>query len=259
DNYIDDACVTPGEKAGFGMLFERVLQGQGGFPAGRRAEQVRDLVGLIEASYPRGEYPEVYLSLQAIHRAQMESVSRQGPTTDSSAEKTLRVTIAKGGSSVLADAYLIRGCLSPEQADFMFGYGVLLQLMDDIQDLSDDLAKAHNTILTERSAAGPLDDIASRLWCFASKHLLSQPGPAGACPERVKRLIRENCRRILFHAVALNPDFYSERFVAMLESCCPFNFSFLRALAKSLVDERMRILSTLMRTHQISSIFGLMD
>lgn len=259
DNYLDDSSVPRPAKASFGVWLARVLQGQSSLSTSTRAEQVRRLVGLIEADYPRREYPGVYLSLQAIHRAQTESVRQQGQGEFSVGSELERITITKGGTSVLTDAYLVRGHLTLEQADFMFGYGVLLQLMDDIQDLPDDLARGHNTIATEHAAVGSLDAMVSRLWCFAVKRLGGEPGSDAISPEPVNRLILGNCKRILFHTIALKPEFCSKRFVAMLEGYSPFSFDFLRARAKSLVGEWERVVSSLMRTHHVSSFFELMD
>ncbi|HVV71504.1 MAG TPA: hypothetical protein VHI52_08405, partial [Verrucomicrobiae bacterium] len=128
------------------------------------------------------------------------------------------------------------------------------QLMDDIQDLPEDRAKAHRTIMAEQIAVGPLDDMASRLWCLAGG-LLRERGLSGMGSESILCLIQENCKRILFHAVALRPDFYTEKFVAMLESHCPFSFAYLRELSAFLMKERTRILST----RRVCSIFDLID
>ena len=42
------------------------------------------------------------------------------------------------GGAVLTDGYLAAGSLSREQAPFVSGWGVLLQLADDLQDVRQD-------------------------------------------------------------------------------------------------------------------------
>jgi hypothetical protein len=62
---------------------------------------------------------------------------------DSYEKDILAMSIEKGGSSVLADAYLINGTLTEKEATFFFGYGVLLQICDDLQDGKKDLQEQH--------------------------------------------------------------------------------------------------------------------
>lgn len=64
------------------------------------------------------------------------------------ADHVLALSVAKGGASLLADGYLVRGELGPGEAELCFGYGVFLQLLDDLQDVAADEAR--------RSAALPL-------------------------------------------------------------------------------------------------------
>ena len=259
DNYLDDPLVGAGAKTEFGHWLTSRLEGSEGGLSDSRAVQVGDLIGLIESDYPRDLYPEVYLSLQAIHNAQMASLRQQGPNEIVGTQQLLRVTFAKGGASVLADAYLIRGHLSTQEADFMFGYGVLLQLMDDLQDLPDDLVKKHSTMLTQCATRGTLDEVVSKLWCFVTNQLRCPRGFAAAQGVGITRLIQANCKLILLQAVARDSHFYTNGFLAKLESHSPFRFEFLREREKSFAEERKRVVSTVCRTHQIGSILELLD
>lgn len=54
----------------------------------------------------------------------------------------------KGGTSVLADGYLVNGDMTEEDALFAFGLGVALQLVDDLQDTSRDIAVNQHTLFT---------------------------------------------------------------------------------------------------------------
>jgi hypothetical protein len=150
DNYLDDPRIPKSSKAAFGDWLGRRLAGAGCPAPDARAMQVSRLVGFIERCFSREDYPEVYLSLLAIHRAQMASLRQQQAGGDADEETLLTITVEKGGTSVLADGFLVRGELSEAEADFMFGYGVMLQLMDDLRDLPNDVANRHATVFTSR-------------------------------------------------------------------------------------------------------------
>ena len=69
------------------------------------------LVRLIEEQYPRARYPQVFECLLAIHRAQEESIAQLRSRSHFGDAEVLRMSCAKGGSSVLADACLAHGGL----------------------------------------------------------------------------------------------------------------------------------------------------
>src|SRR5579863_5417575 len=89
----------------------------------------------------------------AIHGAQSASV-RQMDARGCGDDELLRITCGKGGTSVLADAYLARGELTAEEAEFGFTWGVLLQLGDDLQDVGEDLERGSETLFTRAVRAG---------------------------------------------------------------------------------------------------------
>jgi hypothetical protein len=96
------------------------------------------LIRMIEEEYPRPIFPDVHASLRAIHRAQIESLRLHDAPDHDYESELLPLTITKGGTSVLADGYLVTGDLSSSHAEAVFGYGVLLQLIDDLQDVDED-------------------------------------------------------------------------------------------------------------------------
>ena len=60
----------------------------------------------------------------------------------------LPISFFKGGSAVLAYAFLVKGNLSKEEMEFSFEYGVFLQLLDDLQDTIEDKVEGHQTIFS---------------------------------------------------------------------------------------------------------------
>jgi hypothetical protein len=159
DNYLDDAAVPRARKLTFSEQFRRRLAGENLTASNSREETIWRLVSLIESGYERAEYPEAYASLLAIHRSQEESIRllhKRDPCD------VLPVVFAKGGASVLADAYLAAGRLTDAEARFAFDWGVLLQLGDDLQDVREDSGNGLRTVFSTAAANGPLDALTNR-------------------------------------------------------------------------------------------------
>ena len=126
DNFLDRDDIFAEEKLRFSERFRSRLRGEVIPAQDYREAALWSLVRLIEEQYPRAGYPQVFDCLLAIHRAQEESLTQQG--TGNHLDGLLRVSCAKGGTSVLADGCLARGWLSAEESRFCFEWGVLLQL-----------------------------------------------------------------------------------------------------------------------------------
>ena len=61
------------------------------------------------------------------------------------------ISIYKGGLSVLIDRFFINLKMTEEEILFYFGFGFLLQLCDDLQDIGEDLSLIHISEPTRRS------------------------------------------------------------------------------------------------------------
>ena len=155
DNLLDAPALTRGEKIRFNSALASLLDGNGdrvdpadlrGFPA---------LLEMIEEEYPRGTSPDVYRSLCAIHRAQQGSLILHGSAPDRPESFLQSLTIEKGGASVVVDGVLVSGALAPGALHAFFGYGVVLQFIDDLQDIPDDAAAGHSTMFTRLCREGP--------------------------------------------------------------------------------------------------------
>jgi len=259
DNCLDDLRLARGAKIAFGDWLALRLAGLKAPPPDLHAEQVSRLVGMIERLYPRAEFPEVYLCLQAIHQAQMNSLDQQDAARTWDEPSLLNLSIAKGGTSVLADACLVRGSLAEDAAEFMFAYGVLLQFMDDLQDLRDDLANGHMTLFTRQTRLGTLDQVTARLWAFTQEVLWNFSRFAPAQSDSVKSLIQANLRLLLLQAVAGNQQFYTPVFVAALEAVSPVRFSYLARQQKTLAGRYSQVSASLRQSRRIDSLFEMLD
>ena len=229
DNCLDHPELSTEEKLLFSERFRQRLCGERPAAHNQREAAVWTMVQLIEEQYPRPCYPQVFDSLLAIHRAQEQSIAQihHGGRVDHS--EVLRISCAKGGTSVLADACLAQPLLTPEESQFSFLWGVLLQLGDDLQDVREDLRRGSATLFT-RAAAGEnlLDSLVVQLLNFnglVADRMDRLPNGTAT----LKDLLHMSWRSLILMAVADAQLFFSRAFLAELEPSSPFRFDFLRA------------------------------
>jgi len=237
DNFLDRVDVTGAEKRRFSERFRERLQGETVVAENGREAALWALVELIEGQYARAEYPQVYACLLAIHRAQEGSVAQVKDGVDRAEAEVLRISCAKGGSSVLADACLAHGWLSEAESRFAFEWGVLLQLGDDLQDVREDLEHGSVTLFSRAAAMGePLDGLATQLLSF-SEQVGERMEELEHGSAMLKNLLRMSWRSLIVGAVADSRAYFSEGFVEEMERSSPFRFDFLRARRKRLAGK----------------------
>ena len=228
DNLLDDEDVSNDAKLRFSHRFRRRLLGEKLPAEDHRERSLEALIALVEAQYPRALYPNVFECLLAIHRAQEQSVAQVHSGQSYSDADCLRVSCAKGGSSVLADACLAYGSLTNQESRFGFEWGVLLQLGDDLQDVGEDLRRRSMTLFSRTAGAGrPLDGITIQLLRFSQhvgKSMEELPGGTTV----FKELLAMSWRSLIIGAVADSHEFFSTAFLREAEQYSPFGFDFLR-------------------------------
>jgi hypothetical protein len=234
DNFLDQRRISRDDKLRFSERFRSRLRGEALPPHGDHEASIWELVRLIEGQFPRPRFPGVFESLLAIHNAQEESLAQLhgGALCDDS--EILRISCFKGGTSVLADAFLVHGILTAQQQDFAFDWGVLLQLGDDLQDIHEDLERGSSTLFTRAARRGrPADTLALQLLNFGD----SVGSAMDALPHGTgthKGLLRMSWRSLVLMAVAQAHECFSPGLLAELEPCSPFRFAFQRARRKKL-------------------------
>lgn len=229
DNYLDDVEIRLDTKLEFSRRFRCRLAGQSLPPVDDRERAVWELVALIETQYPRELFPQVFESLLAIHQAQEQSIGQLNGEAGRCDGEWLRLSVAKGGTSVLADACLANGSLNQEESRFAFEWGVLLQLGDDLQDVKDDMRRGSTTLFSRAAAAGvPLDGLTIQLLNFSDRVGRQMDElPDGSAT--LKELLKMSWQSLIVRAVADSQEFFSSSFVREAERRSPFRFGFLRA------------------------------
>jgi hypothetical protein len=238
DNYLDREDVSREAKLCFSARFRTRLRGDSLSALDYREAAVWTMVDLIEGQYPRAQYPDVFDCLLAIHRAQEESIAQQRSSSLLSDADLLRVSCAKGGTSVLADACLAHGWLSEEERVFSFEWGVLLQLGDDLQDLREDMRRGSVTLFSRAAKSGtPLDALAIQLLSFSNRVGARMDGlPQGS--RILKNLLKMSWRSLIIGAIANSHEFFSPTFLREAEECSPFRFDFLRSRRERLTSRQ---------------------
>jgi hypothetical protein len=236
DNYLDREGVSTESKLHFSHRFRQRLQGEALPPANDREAAIWALVDLVESQYPRPSYPGVIDCLLAIHQAQEHSIAQV--KSHSPEAELLRLSCAKGGSSVLADGCLARGWLTPEESRFSFEWGVLLQLGDDLQDVREDLHRGSVTLFSgPASRRLRLDDRVIQLLTLServSDHMDQMPNGTAT----LKGLLRMSWRSLILMAVAASHEYFSPEFLQEAQQLSPFRFDFLRARREKLAGRR---------------------
>jgi hypothetical protein len=231
DNLLDDPSVPASVKRSFNERFGRRLAGLLVGSSGAGDAAVFALVSRIEEEFPRRQFEDVYSSLLAIHGGQVRSLDQQDDPRLSD-EDILAISCEKGGTSVLADLYLVCGRPGAREERFAFGYGVFLQLLDDLQDVRPDLEAGHQTFFTRAASRGPLDEPIARLARYVDRVLDDEDTLAGAEYEERKDLIRRNCRSLLVGAMAEQEGRFTRGFRRRVEGQWPFSFRAMRRLRR---------------------------
>jgi hypothetical protein len=238
DNFLDAKNVSPEAKLRFCRRFHDRLSGQRVSATGHHETQVWALVEMIESQYPRAHYPQVYRCLLAIHKAQQQSMAQLKNGPHCTETEILLISCAKGGTSVLADACLVRGWLSEEERRLSFDWGALLQLGDDLQDLAEDLERGSATLFTRGTAhRGALDGLVIQMLNF-SEQIADRIACVPHGSSALKDLLRMSWRSLIISAVANAHTHFSAQFLAEAEQFSPFRFGFLRERNQQLTRRR---------------------
>ncbi len=234
DNLLDDASLPAAAKVATLSRLRGWLEDGTGRPEGRREECLRGLVARVEQAFPRPEYPGVYRSMLAIFNAQVRSLRQQAAAASPPEDEVLAISFEKGGTSVLADGYLVAGRLSPRQEDFCFALGAVLQLNDDLQDVAEDARKGHTTLFWRPGPSAPRDGAACRFLRFAEA-ALRRTLDGGVPRERdLREVILRACRLMTLEAAGARPGNFSRHLARRFEAEFPVRFRWLRKLRRTL-------------------------
>ena len=232
DNLIDDPMLSTQEKESFNTRLIQRLKGTYPLPVLATEEKVYRLIDMIEQTFPRNQFPDVYEALLLIQQGQIDSITQQIKGIIPYEQNILKISINKGGASVLVDGYLITGDLTYEQQFFTYGYGFLLQLCDDLQDINQDLDQSHQTVFTQLANHYPLDPLTNKLIHFCQTLLHSYLIDSSDSDENFKTLIETNCLYLILFAIAEHPQYFSQSYLKQIKPYLPFSFSYIQTFKR---------------------------
>ncbi|MFB0566904.1 MAG: hypothetical protein ACETWK_14655 [Candidatus Aminicenantaceae bacterium] len=237
DNYIDDVSESLEAKLSLIGKLKNWLEGRHSPCSNSQEGKIFKLISIIERQYDRDLYPGVYQSLLAIFNAQIKSLIQQKKQSLPYEIDILDISFEKGGTSVLADGFLVNGNLDEDQADFCFGFGVFLQLTDDIQDMSQDKRNNHMSIFSQTAGKYHLDALANKLLNFIPEVVNVKLSKQTAGHKSLRELILENCYFLVLEAIGKNREYFSEEYVKRMQCHFPMRFSFLKELRKKMQEK----------------------
>lgn len=228
DNYLDDPAIPVNVKARFNERFGRRINGERVHAANNYEQKIFALIGMIEQQWDRRKYPQVFESLIAIHMAQIKSLALLHHNGSAQNVDVTGISLEKGGTSVVADGYLIAGNLTCEQQEFMFGYGAFLQFVDDLQDVQEDKQAGLLTIFTMEDGHTPLDTMINKTFHFGQRvmQFIDCFGANGKT-EPMKKILCNTAVALTVDAAGRALRFTTPAYRAMLECQSPYRFSFL--------------------------------
>jgi hypothetical protein len=244
DNYLDNPSITRSEKISFSTRFGLRLRGDENVLAINEHEKmIFDLVSMVENEWERVKYPKVFESLIAIHNAQTRSIFLVNKGENHNENELLSICIEKGGTSVLADGYLIKGNMTREQEWFCFGFGTFLQFIDDIQDMKEDSEGSLETLFTRASKTRCLEEFTNRTISF-SEAVLKEMNYCFVSDdmEAIKGLMAKSVTFMVNEAVGLNEFFYQRQYVEAFERYSPFRYSFVKKRRNNLDPNRISLM-----------------
>ena len=213
DNFLDDPEVSIEKKEEFNRRLSLRLKGHALDAEGPQEEKVFSLIGMIEGQYPRERYHGVYDSILSIQHGQIKSLRQQKSEKEPGKKEVLRISAEKGGTSVLADAYLVCGDLDCNLFEFAFGFGFVLQLIDDLQDVETDMQNGHMTMFSRIAGKEKLDDAAFRLKAFVAGAIDYEKTGSTPYIRDIEKLITDNCILMIFEAVSKNRRYFTREYL----------------------------------------------
>lgn len=231
DNLLDSLDIDLQEKDKFNHKLTKTLKGEKQIPSNAHENRVFALFQDIEFQYNRADFSQVYESILLIQEAQIKSL-KQDQNTTMTDDDILPISFFKGGSSVLADAFLVKGNLSKEEMEFSFEYGAFLQLLDDLQDTIEDKIEGHQTIFSINDKVD-LDKNIYKLISYIFK--VNTPNSGDSQAMVFMKDVISSCSLIMvMDAVGKNHSIVSKKLYKKLESYSKVRLSFYKKVESQL-------------------------
>lgn len=227
DNYVDAPNRSKEELHRYNRMIADQIQGESYDAVTNHDRRTIELLSLAQESYARPDdgYGGLLLMLEAQQESQKQNDREHPPTED----ETLVITLLKGGVSVLLDRYFIGLPLTEKDYHFYYEFGFLLQLCDDLQDISSDQQSGCHTVFSAcRSKEETVRNV-NRLI-----HRMKRLFDAYECArEPFKEFLLRNCLLLILCSAAASREYMTEKWLVWLEERLPVSMDYLQKIARS--------------------------
>ena len=134
----------------------------------------------------------------------------------------------------------MKGSLTEDEAVFIFCFGMLLQLVDDLQDAADDRRNGHSTLFCQWQ-----QDISTEHHKQADQLYMQAPDDnrlfAGDTAVTMMRTIKNSIILLIMGAAACNSRIYERAYLEELERYCPVSFKELKGCYSRVEREYLKL------------------
>jgi len=226
DNFIDSRNYSDQEKREYNRIIRNRIEGKEVHPVSAHQRKTCELLAAIEEEYPREKDSTIFTLLLLMLEAQEESIRQQMKDTPLSEAEILDISLFKGGLSVLIDRFFVHSEITENDLIFYLGFGFFLQLADDLQDIEEDSAKGHQTLLTVDTHCRPEEMTVNKMLHFL--HRLMHDFQAENEP--FAGFVLRNCELLILASVIGSRSVFSDAYVEQLEKYLPVSYPFLEKM-----------------------------
>jgi len=228
DNFIDSKKSIE-EKREYNNLIQDKIKGMPTKELSIHDTQTCRLLSEIEATYPRDSYEDIYGGLLQMLEAQRESLIQQKDDKILSMEERLDISLYKGGVSVLIDRYMADEDVDEADMIFYLGFGFVLQLADDLQDITSDLTEHSQTLFTLEQEYDKTEMLVNQLINFTHQLFSNHKTEK----EHFQRFMLRCSIYLILMSVQMSQEHFHKEYLQKLENYFPVHFEFLNHYIKN--------------------------
>lgn len=233
DNYIDNPKRSAEDKKHYNtLIYEKLLKGTSK-AACKHEVKTLELLSAIEEDYKRPD--EIYQGLLYMLEAQKESQKQGEHKLMLTKEEIEEISVYKGGLSVLIDRYYVNVPFTENDLYFYYGFGFLLQLCDDLQDIGQDREEGSRTIFSVCRTTGETEQMVNRLFHY-TKNLFAY---CDCASKEFKEFLLCNCYRLILFSAAGSAKYFSEEWLAWAQERLPVSMEYFKTIRKSFAGEAL--------------------
>lgn len=227
DNYIDNPVRSREEKDHYNQLIADKICGNRYEALSVYEENTAKLLAAVEEDYERPDdiFDGLYLMLEAQRNSERQA-NTGVPLTE---EEVFDISVFKGGLSVLIDRYFIDLPLSEDDLYFYYGFGFVLQLCDDLQDITQDKRNGSRTIFSicksKEETAGKIDGLLRYTGGLFTGYKCRN--------EKFKQFLLRNSYLLILFSAAGSREHITKDYLLWIEDALPVSMDFYDEFKKS--------------------------